>query len=471
MSFISVYFVIFVALLNLIYYCSPVKVRLKVLLLGSLLFVILYSGFAFLWLLYAVLVAFLYGVGYQKEIRFLRSRWGLFVTIGALLSPLIFLKYCCPVLPRIFSELLIPIGISFYTLSLVSYVVDVWQGKYEPETKPADFMLFSIFFPQVLQGPIARFDRFQENLRTEHRFDYQNYAFGWQLILWGYFLKFVIADKAGIMVNTVYDHYRELNGLYIVVAALLYSIQLYADFSGCVNIAMGAAQTFGFQLQENFRQPYFADSIRDFWRRWHLSLSNWLKDYIYILLGGNRRGKVRQCLNIAIVFGVSGVWHGAGITYVLWGLLHGFYQILEILWDRLFPVTGKETKLKKACKTTVTFLAVTFAWMLFRARSVSHFTELVKGMFAVWNPEVILDGNAYYQMGLSRLQTVPLLIGIICLFIVDLLNEKHRKIRETVAGCPIVLRWGIYLAVIMFVLIFGTYGPAYSANQFIYGKF
>lgn len=473
MSFISIYYVIFVALLNLVFYCVPVKGRLKILLAGSVFYIVLYSGFASLWLLYAVLTALFFGVAYRRDIHFFRSKLGFVITIAALLFPLLFLKYFCSGMTGLFSELIVPIGISFYTLSLISYVADVWRGKYEPEKKFIDFLLFSLFFSQILQGPIARFDRWKENLGAEHRFDYQSYTFGWQLILWGYFLKFVIADKAGIMVNTVYDNYRELNGLYIVFAALLYSIQLYADFSGCVNIALGTAQTFGFKLQENFRQPYFADSVGDFWRRWHLTLSSWLRDYIYIPLGGNRKGKIRQCLNILIVFGVSGIWHGAGITYILWGLLHGVYQIFEIALDNLSAGVqkGKNSKLKKACKTAMTFLLINFAWMLFRAGSITHFTELVKGMFAVWNPEVILDGDAYFRMGLSRLQTVPLVIGMICLFIVDLLHEKNIRVRETVAKCPIAIRWGIYLAVIMFVLLFGTYGPAYSENQFIYGKF
>lgn len=471
MSFISIYYVIFVALFNLIFYCVPVKSRRKVLLLGSILFMALYSGFASLWFFYATVAAFLFGVAYQKNIGFFKSAWGLIVMIGALLFPLIFLKYFCPAVSGTFSGLIIPIGISFYTLSLISYVVDVWKKKYEPETRPAAFFLFSSFFPQILQGPIARFDQWKENLHKEPVFDYRIYTFGWQLILWGYFLKFVVADKAGIMVNTVYNNCQELNGFYIVIAALLYSVQLYADFSGCVNIAIGTAQTFGMKLQDNFRQPYFADSVRDFWRRWHISLSNWLRDYIYIPLGGNRKGKVRQCLNIVLVFGVSGIWHGAGLTYLLWGLLHGVYQILEILSDRIFGESRRDNGLKKAGKRIVTFLAVTFAWILFRADSVSHFEELVTNMFDAWNPEVIFDGNAYFKMGLSRLQTLPLIMGILGMLVVDILHERNIRIRDRVAEYPMVLRWIIYLTAILFVLIFGTYGPAYSENQFIYGRF
>lgn len=311
------------------------------------------------------------------------------------------------------------------------------------------------FFPQIVQGPIARFDCWKNNLNKIYKFEYKEYTFGWQLIVWGYFLKFVVADKAGIMVNTVYENLVELPGIYILTAAILYSIQLYADFCGCVNIAIGTAQTFGIVLQPNFRQPYFAESIRDFWRRWHLTLSNWLRDYVYIPLGGNQKGKVRQCINILVVFVVSGIWHGFGLNFVLWGILHGIYQVFEIIFDRIgLPVNRKQgNRCSQIIKISISFALVTFGWMLFRAQSVEQFFNLVRLMFSVWNPEAILDGDAYYRMGLSRLQTFPLILGIAGLFVVDLLHERGISIRKKVSEYPIVLRWMIYLAIIMFILI------------------
>lgn len=183
--------------------------------------------------------------------------------------------------------------------------------------------------------------------------------------------------------------------------------------------------------------------------------------------------RVRQCANILIVFGVSGIWHGVGFTYILWGILHGIYQVLEIIGERIGRTFKRESDSMwfKGMQVIFTFGLVTLGWMLFRAQSVEQFVNMVKGIFSVWNPEAILDGNAYYKMGLSRLQTIPLIIGISSLFIVDLLHEKHVSVRKKIAEYPIVFRWVIYLTVIMFILIFGTYGPAYAENQFIYGKF
>lgn len=454
MSFISVHFVIYVLLVNLIYYSVPVKYRRFVLLVSSLFYVALYSKTALLLMLGAILISYGYGRMIVVRPSWAKRKYLLALVIAVLLLPL-----ACV---RAFPSMIAPIGLSFYTLSLISYIVDVYQGKYGQEESLGKFVLFATFFPQSVQGPIARYDKIAGSLLKEHKFNYREFTFGWQLILWGYFLKFVVADKAGIMVNTVYGNCEEFPGFYLVFAALLYSIQLYADFSGCVNIALGVAQSLGISLQPNFRQPYFAGSIQDFWRRWHMTLSTWLKDYIYIPLGGNRHGTVRKYVNILIVFGISGIWHGAGITFLLWGLLHGLYQIVE----RYFIVKNKIwTRLR-------TFLMVTFAWILFRAESMQHFFSIIKNMFAAFNPQAILNGDAYYRMGLSRVQTLPLIFGIVLLLAVDFLHEKKEiSIRAELAKLPLVVRWGIFLAGIMMTLILGTYGPAYADNQFIYGKF
>ena len=423
------------------------------------------SGWGILYLLWGVFGAYTFGLAKEKKMYFAEKKIGLWIVIIALLAPLVALKYIG------ISTLWVPMGISFYTLSLVSYVVDIYYEKYTPEKKFVDFFLFSAFFPHIVQGPIARYDKIIKNIKEKHRFNYQNFTFGWQLILWGYFLKFVIADKAGIMVNTVYGNYEELSGVYIWFATFLYSIQLYADFFGCVNIAMGVAQTFGIKLQTNFNQPYFATSVRDFWRRWHMTLSNWLRDYVYIPLGGNRKGIYRQCFNILIVFIISGIWHGAGITFLCWGILHGLYQIIEILVERYKKGNVNVGIGIKFMKILWTFILVTFAWMLFRAESLSQFAYLLKNMFSCFNPEALLDGDAYYKMGLSRIETLPLIVGIVALGISDLCHERGISIRSKIAALPCPLRWGIYLLTIMFVLVLGTYGPAYSANQFIYGRF
>lgn len=204
-----------------------------------------------------------------------------------------------------------------------------------------------------------------------------------------------------------------------------------------------------------------------------MTLSVWLRDYIYIPLGGNRKGEVRRYLNILVVFCVSGIWHGAGLTYLLWGALHGFYQIAGgiVKKKKVKPIDTVKNTIRRMINIGITFLLVTFAWMLFRAQSLSQFAEMVKGIFAVWNPKAILDGDAYYKMGLSRLQTVPLAIGIMLLFVSDFLHEKGISVRQWISLRPMPIRWMIFLTAVFAVLIFGTYGPAYSDNQFIYGRF
>lgn len=446
MPFISVYFVLYVLLLNIVYYCVPVKYRNPVLLAGSVGYIAMYSGTAAWMLIAATGVSFLYGLWKP-------AKKGTIMVVCILLLPMLLVR----VLPNFVGA----VGLSFYTLSLISYVVDVYRGEIEPEKNFERFLLFSLFFPKIVQGPIVRYQELSRSLCDQHYFDYIVFSYGWQRILWGYFLKFVVADKAGIIVDTVYGNYLELQGLYIVIATLLYCIQIYADFHGCIQIVLGVAETFGMELPVNFRQPYFAASIKEYWRRWHISLSSWLRDYIYIPLGGNRKGKCRKYLNIIVVFAVSGLWHGNNITFWIWGMLHGFYQIIESFWkesDRLY-------------RKVLTFLEIAFAFILFRAESLQHFVGLLKGMCAVFNPEVIMDGDAYFRMGLSRVQTLPLLAGIVIMFIADYLHEKNICIRDCISNRPIGIRWMIYLLGVLAVVVFGTYGPAYAENQFIYGRF
>ncbi len=491
MSFISLWFILFVFFINGVFYAVPLRWRNAVLLIASLIFVLSNSGAAVIWLLGAGAAAWLYGRGVEEGNKACRSVWGLAGISLLILFPLVLLKYV-DILPGIslegknlvFSALLAPVGISFYTLSLLSYVADVYRKKYVASNKIGEFFIFLTFFPQIVQGPIARYDRNIEEFRRVHRFSWEGFTHGWQLILWGYFQKFIVADKAGIMVDAVYSDLDGFPGLYVAIAAALYSVQLYADFCGCVNIALGVAQTFGIFLEENFRQPYFAVSVREFWRRWHMTLGGWLKDYIYIPLGGNRKGEGRQQLNILAVFAVSGLWHGAGLTYFLWGLLHGVYQSAELAVERWGKKAGArkekavfdrkkgaEGKIGRAARLLLTFLLVTFAWMLFRAENLEHFVHMLRSMFSVWNPEVILDGNMWFRMGLSRLQTIPLVLGILAMTAVDCLHEGGYHIRAWVDRRSLPVRWLLYLAALLFILVFGTYGPAYSGNQFIYGRF
>lgn len=231
-------------------------------------------------------------------------------------------------MPKPTFDLLLPVGISFYTFQALSYTMDVYRGDIVPERNFFMYALFVSFFPQLVAGPIERSKNLLRQVNQPHVFDYDNMREGLLVILWGFFLKLVVADRVAIIVNTVYGDYPQYGGMYIIVASVLFAIQIYCDFAGYSTIAIGAAKVLGFQLMENFDCPYFSCSIGEFWRRWHISLSSWFRDYLYIPLGGNRRGTLIKYRNIVIVFLVSGLWHGAAATYVMWGLIHGIYQVI-----------------------------------------------------------------------------------------------------------------------------------------------
>ena len=371
--------------------------------------------------------------------------------------------------------MLIPLGISFYTLQIIAYMVDVYRGKIQPEKNLFRFALFVSFFPQILQGPIPRYDKLAPQFEKAHKFDYILFTDSLMLMLWGYFQKMVIADNAAIVVNRVFGEYQTYQGFYVVLAAFLYSIQLYADFSGCVNIARGSAGLFGIQLEDNFNHPYFSHSIKEFWGRWHISLSSFLKDYIYIPLGGNRKGKIRKYINLLLTFLVSGIWHGAGLTFLVWGFLHGMYQIIEdICKPWLTKLMNKlhinmENFSFRFMLQIKTFVLAAVAWIFFRADSIKQALSMLKSIITGWNPYVLFD-ESFYLLGLNGKEFRMLILSIGILWLVSFLQERM-KLRETFRKQNLLFQWSILLLGIFAVLIFGVYGPGYDATQFIYGNF
>lgn len=296
------------------------------------------------------------------------------------------------------------------------------------------------------------------------------------LILWGFFLKLCIADKACIIVDTVFNSYPTYRGMYVLVAGVLYSFQLYADFLACTSFAQGIAELFGIDIISNFNHPYFSTSIKDFWRRWHISLSSWLRDYIYIPLGGNRKGEVRKYTNLLITFAVSGIWHGAGYKFLFWGLLHGIYQIMGEILMPAKNFLGKKMHLdmhpifRNAFKIIFTFLMVMFAWIIFRADHLKTGLSMIKSVFTVHNPW-ILTNDSLFSLGLSWKECLVLFFCLLVLLIVSWNQEKGVQIRNKILECNLFTRWCIYIGTIIFVIIFGTYGFGFDAQTFIYGGF
>ena len=469
MDFLSLTFAVFFIISVICYYTVPKKMRWGVLLLSSLIFYVWSVPYLIGYLLFSAVTTFAYGKWAEKHQK--GSKGALVLVICANLAVLLTVKFA----PLAGISLLMPMGISFYTLQVIAYCVDVSQGKTEAQGNFLKYLLFVSFFPQILQGPIPRYEQLKGQLYEGHAFDYRTVKFGFQLILWGMFLKMVIADRAAIFVNAVFPEYHLYEGTVLAVAAVLYSIQLYTDFLGCVCIAMGAAEVYGIKLQTNFARPYLAISIKDFWRRWHISLSSWLRDYVYIPLGGNRKGNVRRYLNLMLTFFVSGIWHGSGLQYIFWGLMQGGYQVAGEL---LTPWRNAVKKLLKIDTQSVfymlwqricTFLLITVSWVIFRSSNLKAGLYMLKRIVTDVTPWVFFDGTLY-ESGIGRANFLAMILCIVLMAVIEHFQEKG-SIREMLERQHIIVRWGVYLGAIALVIVLGVYGPGYSATQFLYGQF
>ena len=367
------------------------------------------------------------------------------------------------------------IGISFYMLKSVGYLVDVYRGDIKAEKNFLRLALFVSFFTQVVSGPIERAGNMLPQFSYPVTVDFDRMRDGFLQILWGYFLKLVIADRLAMFVNTVYDAPNEIEGSIVAIATVFYSFEIYCDFAGYSAIAIGVSRILGIDVMKNFDSPYMAKSIAEFWRRWHISLSTWLRDYVYIPLGGNRKGTFRKYVNIIIVFAVSGIWHGSALTFLVWGLLHALYQVIGFV---TIPLRDKVTDMLKidrgglshrTVKTLFTFLLVNLAWVFFRADSLGKAFDVIKKSFE-FTPWVFSDGRLY-EMGLSRASFNVGILGIILLIVVDILAFNGVEIRDRIIRQSIWYRWIVMIAGILAVLIFGIWGAGYNASSFIYQQF
>ena len=373
-------------------------------------------------------------------------------------------------------QLLLPVGISFYTFQALSYTMDVYRKEITAERNFFKYALFVSFFPQLVAGPIERSKNLLKQVNKTYRFDYDKMREGLLIMLWGYFLKLVVADRVAIVVNTVYGDYAQYGGVYIIVASVLFAFQIYCDFAGYSTIAIGAAEILGFSLMENFNCPYFSLSIGEFWRRWHISLSSWFRDYLYIPLGGNRKGTTRKYVNLMIVFLVSGLWHGAAGTYVVWGFIHGVYQVIGGLTRPMRNQCNQIFALKpdsighKALSALITFILVDFAWIFFRAESLSAAIEMIKSMVHLGNISILWNG-ALYDLGIGFKSFLVLMFGIAVLLFADFMKYKGIQIRKVILEQELWCRWICYLSMALFILVFGIWGGSYDAASFIYFQF
>ena len=479
MVFNSLAFLGFLVPVLILYYVLPGRHRAWWVLLASLTFYAFYNWKVVPFLIvYALLV---HGMGLLISRRAGRGKTAAAVIVALL--PLIIAKYSGFALSVFGAEmthsLVLPLGISYFTFKSVSYLVDIKKGKAEAERDPIVTMAFVTFFPEILTGPIDRAGNLMTQLRSGRPHLAADEAQrGALLFLAGCFQKMVIADRIGLYVDAVYGNPDSTAGLAVVAAALGYSLQIYFDFAGCTLMALGVGRLLGFDLPRNFRRPYLGTSVADFWRRWHISLTSWLRDYVYIPLGGNRKGTVRKYINILIVFLVSGLWHGAGWTFVIWGLINGALQVAEGCLGGRNRTRSKhlmaEPSQKKHgpavwLKRLWVFLLMTVAWVFFRAPSLAEAGRIFGSMGIRLPDEAcreILAGT-----GLGRWDVLLMAVILIVCLIIALTGERGEDLLDRVVSRPFIVRCLIFYVLIFSVILFGIYGTAYDAASFIYMQF
>lgn len=358
-------------------------------------------------------------------------------------------------------ELLLPVGISFYTFQILSYTVDIYRREYPAERHFGYFFLYVLFFPQLVAGPIERASTLIEQLRSEQKFSWANFYGGSQRILWGLFKKVVIADRLALYVNAVYNNPEQHNSTTCWIATYAFAMQIYCDFSGYSDIALGSSQLLGIKLMENFKQPYFATTIRDFWRRWHISLSTWLRDYLYIPLGGSRMGPRRTQINLLITMLLGGLWHGASWNFVIWGGLQGLFLIASHLTidtrDRISAAIGIPVWLRDLGRMIITFHLVCLSWVFFRANTLGDAVEILGQMARVDFSKPFMQPTVFVYGGL----------GVLILLLVELLQTMRGSGREVLARSNWSVRWACWYAMLFLITLMGVQGDA----QFIYFQF
>ena len=498
MIFNSYEFLIFFPIVILLYYIVPMKYRYIWLLIASYYFYMCWNAKYALLLFISTFITYLSGIligkirrseqEEEKKIKLMR----LCVALSFIsnLSILAWFKYFNFIFENVQKlvlkigielatpefDIILPVGISFYTFQALSYTMDIYRGEIYEEKNLLKYALFVSFFPQLVAGPIERSKNLLKQVSVPQKFNYEKCREGFLLMLWGFFMKLVISDRVAIVVNTVYNNYEQYPGLYLVIATVLFAVQIYCDFGGYSTIAVGAAKFVGFDLMENFNCPYFSQSVSEFWRRWHISLSTWFRDYLYIPLGGNRKGKVRKWFNLIVVFVTSGLWHGAQWTFVVWGALNGVYQVLGELLKPIKERINKLFSLKpdsighKLMKVIITFVLINISWIFFRANRFWDAIEIIKSIITEHNWWILFD-DSLFTLGLDWKNFLLMIFAILVLIFADACKYKGIKIREIVLEQELWCRWTVYMAALFVILVFGIYGPGYDASEFIYFQF
>ncbi|MCM1217614.1 MAG: hypothetical protein NC548_24245 [Lachnospiraceae bacterium] len=491
-TFVSFYFIAFVFLLVALYYLLPRRGRWGVLLAGSLAFYSIGGVRPMITVLLSCAIVYFTGLILEMTDRGRKNlrRFILFTGIVSLAGVLVFTK--CYVLFAWKFRYIVPLGISYYTFSAIGYMADVYWRKEKAEKNVLKLLLYLLFFPKILQGPITKYRNLAPQLIEGHRFVYQDFCFGMQLAVWGYFKKIVVADRIAIFTTTVFNDDASFGGAVLLLSVVLAAVQIYCDFSACMDIAGGVSQMFGIRLEKNFDHPFFAKSAAEFWRRWHITLGTWFKDYIYMpivisprlikLSGkigkkfGRRAGKnVLTVVPLVVVWFLTGLWHGTGAPYLVWGAYWGLIIILSTVFA---PEIKKMTKALhidtdrqgwKIFQTIRTFLLFCMGRLLTIPGDLHRSADILRRIFTEPKLWQMVDDTLYAQ-GLDWKEFVLMLLMIAILWFVEL-QQRKGSVREKIANWNIVIRCTVYACSVIFVLLFGIYGPGIETGNFVYMQY
>lgn len=498
MLFNSFQFLIFFPIVLMVYYAIPQRIKYLWLLVASYYFYMCWNVKYALLILISTFITYASGLIIEKikgleysadkicKLKKVVVACSFMINLGILFYFKYF-NFALTIISRVFEkihiqlnmpvfDIILPVGISFYTFQALSYTMDVYRNEIYAEKNFFRYALFVSFFPQLVAGPIERSKNLLKQLGMPKKFNFEKVKEGILLMLWGYFLKMILADRIAIFVDSVYGDYQTFSGYYIAVATILFAIQIYCDFSGYSIIAMGAAKILDIDLMENFDAPYYSSSVAEFWRKWHISLTSWFKDYLYIPLGGSRKGKFRKNFNKMIVFLVSGLWHGANLSFVVWGGVNGLYQImgelLEPIRNKIENILGlqKESFSHKFINVVCTFILVDFSWIFFRAQGIREALNIIKNLFTVNNPWILFDGSLY-SCGLNQKNFNLMLLCIEILFIADFCKVKGIIIRKKIMIQDYWFQIVIIALSAVAIATFGIWGGVYDATGFIYFQF
>lgn len=490
MLFNSTRFLLFFPIVVVVYYTIPDKIKKMWLLVASYYFYMCWNVKYVLLIFLSTIITYVSGLCIEKSSKIRTRKLEVAASLLLNLAVLFYFKYsnfAVNILSLLLRkihiqyqfpsfDILLPVGISFYTFQALGYTIDVYRGDIYAEKNFFQYALFVSFFPQLVAGPIERSKNLLKQLAVPRKIRFESARDGFLLMLWGYFLKIVLADRIAIFVDTIYGDYMTYGGWYMIIATMLFAFQIYCDFYGYSVIAMGAAEILGIQLMENFHAPYLSSSVSEFWRNWHISLTSWFKDYLYISLGGSHKGKWRKYLNKLVVFLVSGLWHGAKFSFVAWGGLNGIYQIIGEMLKPLRDWSVQALHLKRdslghrLLHIVGTFLLVDFSWIFFRANKFQEAFQIIQQMVMTNNLWVLFD-DSLYQCGLDGKNFRFMLLCLCVLLFADFCKHRGIQIRKILMAQDFWFRCMTIVFAIGIILTFGIWGPGYNEANFIYFQF